>query len=134
MRLADLHPKYHTMPVHDEHWNYRDTDEGPEGAGGIAFDCPQCRIHPEKDEWRINSEGKMHHRLTLHVPEAFDADPRIGPGRWHLVGSGFDDLSLVGQGGTIGQPGSSVLSQGCQAHFFVEHGRIRMLDDSGSGA
>ena len=129
MRLTDLNPKYHTMPVRKEYWTCRDTDEGPEGAGGITFDCPQCRMHPDKDEWRINSEGKSHHRVTLYVPEAFDSDPKIGPGRWSLVGTGFSDLSLVGS------TSSSVACRyGCRAHFFVKGGEIEMCGDSGAGA
>ena len=125
MRLVDLDPAYITMPTRKEgeNWIYRETEKGPIDAGGIKFDCPECRLHPENDEWG-NVDGS--HRLILYVPKAFDSDPKIGPGRWSLVGSNFEDISLVGSSK------SSVLCRyGCHAHFFVEKGSIRMCGDSG---
>ena len=125
MKLIDLNPNYVTMPVRAEHWTHKATNEGPVGAGGIEFDCPQCTLHPEQDEWRVNSKGRMHHRISVFVPEAFDQDPKIGPGRWSLVGNDFSDLSL--------RAGSnSVRCQyGCRAHFSINTGVIEMHSDSG---
>ena len=130
MKLIDLNPEFFTMPKRDSKdnlWTYCKFDKGPEGAGGISFDCPQCSLH-------LNSKGIYHwdelsiipHILYLYVPEAFEADPMIGPGRWNLVGNNFEDLSLI-------NGSSSVLcSYGCYAHFFVRNGGIEMCSDSGT--
>ena len=126
MKLTELNPVFITMPVQEEHWTFQATEDGPDGAGGIRFDCPQCRLHPENDPWHVNSNGERRHRLTLYVPDAFDGDPNIGPGRWSLVGDSFENLSLDG-----GSSSSVLCEYGCRAHFFVKDGHIEMCDDSG---
>lgn len=41
------------------------------------------------------------------------------PGRWFMVGTDFNDLSLQGQISS-----SVMLTDGCQAHFYIREGMI----------
>lgn len=133
MKLADLNPVYISFPTRSEegNWTYsriavEEVDGDPAGLGGIEFDCPQCKLVPEQDEYLRNSKGRFWHRPLLYVPDAFDCDPRIGPGRWSMVGTGIHDLSLVAGS-------SSVRCHApCAAHFFVKDGEIEMCSDSGT--
>jgi hypothetical protein len=47
-------------------------------------------------------------------------DAKPGPGRWSLVGTGFDDLTLDGDGGSR----SVLLLGGCAWHGFVTNGEV----------
>lgn len=49
------------------------------------------------------------------------------PGRWHILGSGFADLTL--------QSGSSsvLITDGCRAHFYITNGNIIPCDPWTSG-
>lgn len=52
-----------------------------------------------------------------HVPP--DVDPK--PGRWEFKGTGIEDLTLVASSSSV------PLLGGCNAHFFIEQGKVRML-------
>jgi len=79
-------------------------------ADGVMFLCPKCFDDPP-----VGPVGT--HRVLCWSPKiGQDHDPK--PGRWNLVGTSIDDLTLVAGS-------SSVLIQGgCQAHFFVRQGRV----------
>ena len=77
------------------------------------FLCPKCYV--------ANAGAVGTHSVICWAPQVPQTiDPK--PGRWELVGTSLDDLTLRAES-------SSVLlttEGGCQAHFFVENGVIRM--------
>jgi hypothetical protein len=79
-------------------------------ADGVRMLCPKCFDDPP-----VGPVGT--HSVICWSPKiSQDHDPK--PGRWNLVGTSIDDLSLV-------TGSSSVLLQGgCNAHFLVQHGRV----------
>ena len=85
-----------------------------EEAHGILFLCPQC--------YQTNGGAVGTHRVICWGPDVSqDFEPK--PGRWKLIGTGMDDLTLIGAHG-----GSNSVLQlsGCKADFFVEQGNIRI--------
>lgn len=78
-------------------------------ADGVIMLCPKCFDDPP-----VGRVG-THSILCWSPAISQDHDPK--PGRWNLVGTTIDDLTLVAGS-------SSVLIQGgCCAHFFVRAGR-----------
>lgn len=86
-------------------------------ADGITFLCPLC--------FRNNGGAIGTHIVICwfaHVPLK---DPKTGrdisplPGRWHVSGSGLEDLSFVGPGAA-----SVLLLGGCNWHGFIRNGYI----------
>jgi hypothetical protein len=80
-------------------------------ADGVEFLCPVCFV---------TNHGRVGTHMVIcwqpNVPQT--RSPK--PGRWNLVGSSLDDLSLVAGSSSV------KLEGGCNAHFFVEHGQIRL--------
>lgn len=104
MRLRDLDP--HFMRSVDDRTSQ--IVETIDQAHGLRFECPVCGEH-----------GIICWSRTAGTPD--DRDP--GPGRWRLVGTSLDDLSLMEE------PGASrsvLLTGGCKAHFFVTNGEIQV--------
>lgn len=87
-------------------WSYVDAIELAEG---LQFLCPAC----------VGLSGGAHSILCWSPKAPPDMVP--GPGRWHLEGAGYDDLTLRGV-----HSDSVLLTSGCRAHFFVRNGRIEM--------
>ena len=78
---------------------------------GIMFLCPKC--------FAENGGPRGTHVVICWRPRVPpDVDPK--PGRWEIVGSSFDDLSLVAGSSSV------LLRGGCNAHFFIEKGAVRM--------
>lgn len=79
-------------------------------ADGLRLLCPKCYDDPP-----VGPVGT--HSVICWSPKiSQDHAPR--PGRWDLVGTSIDDLTLVAGS-------SSVLIQGgCDAHFFVRQGHV----------
>jgi len=79
-------------------------------ADGLRLLCPKCYDDPPVGP--VGTHGVICWSPTVsqdHLPR---------PGRWALVGTSIDDLTLVAGS-------SSVLIQGgCGAHFFVRQGRV----------
>lgn len=106
--LLDLEPEF--LKVIDErmfHCEGVSIDE----ADGICFLCPKC--------FAANSGSCGTHSVICwrpNVPQTIHPTP----GRWDFRGNGFEDLSLVAGSSSI------LLHGGCNAHFFVENGHIRM--------
>jgi len=108
MNLVDLDP--HFLKSIDE--RSRQEIDDISKADGIMFLCPKCFI--------ANNGPVRTHVVVCWTP---GVPPEItpGPGRWEMLGTGYHDLSL--RAGS-----SSVLLQGgCNAHFFVENGKVRMV-------
>lgn len=74
-------------------------------AHGVMFDCPKCRSHSVVCWSR--SRG---------VPD----DVHPGPGRWMMVGTGLDDLTLNAD--PPGTARSVQLNGGCAWHGHVTNG------------
>ncbi len=110
MRLTDLEPQFvrswvaSASPGWKRGWSRVDRFEM---ADGVMFLCPVCF---ERDDA---------HQILCWTPEAPDDLPP-GPGRWRMSGTGYDDLSLSGPGGTS----SIMVPGGCRAHFYVHAGEI----------
>lgn len=78
-------------------------------ADGLRLLCPKCYDDPP------TGPVGTHSMICWSPKISQDHEPR--PGRWELVGTSIDDLTLVAGS-------SSVLIQGgCNAHFFVRQGR-----------
>lgn len=76
-------------------------------ANGVWFLCPKC--------FRENDGPVGTHRIICWAPEV-PLTQTPGPGRWNLVGTGLDDLSLVAGSSSI------QLTGGCQWHGWVKSG------------
>jgi hypothetical protein len=79
-------------------------------ADGVEFLCPVCFVR------NGNSNVGTHAVICWSPSVPQDTDPT--PGRWSMVGSGIDDLTLVASSSSV------LLKGGCNAHFFVRHGKI----------
>lgn len=83
-------------------------------AHGIQFLCPVCFVK--------NGGSVGTHSVICWDPRGVSPDETPGPGRWEMVGTCLDDLTL--------RAGSSSIKlntgpDGCEAHFYVENGAIR---------
>ena len=126
MRFAELEPRYLRIEEKIEPWTRRKEDGANEQvvgprryycpvttiaeADGVKFLCPKC--------FQANGGVEGSHIVICWRPKvAKDVTP--GPGRCELVGTSFEDMSLVSS------PTSSVqLYGGCNAHFTVSQGNI----------
>lgn len=106
MRLTELEPRFLRIVSENRFANVESLGE----ADGIAFLCPQC--------FRDNGGPKATHSIICWQPTV-GKRMQPGPGRWHLYGTDFDDLSFVGDSSS-----SVLLTGGCNAHFFVSNGEI----------
>lgn len=110
MRLSDLEPQFVKAWTEDDcRHGWEDVQTIAE-ADGVWFLCPKC--------FETNGGAVGTHRILCWSPSVpIDMLPK--PGRWHLEGSGYADLTLRG---VISD--SVLLTSGCGAHFFVRSGRI----------
>lgn len=110
MKLTDLEPSF--LVIEEPGKTHRKVDEIA-GADGVVFLCPKC--------FKVNGGPRRTHQVlcwAMHVPVDGPNAERPGPGRWALVGTGYDDL-------TLRNGSSSVLLQGgCGAHFHVTNGEV----------
>jgi len=116
VRLTDLEPQFIALDRNEAGRRiYRHVDS-IDAADGLLFLCPTCF----EINLRDRGDGTIGtHAIICWRPRIAPEEAVSGPGRWELVGTGYADLSLVGQ------PSSSVLLQGgCNAHFFVQNGEI----------
>jgi hypothetical protein len=79
-------------------------------ANGLLFVCPKC----------LRERGK---RAGVHSILCWSPDvPQTvspTPGRWNLVGTSLDDLSLVAGSSSV------LLLSGCKWHGFITDGEVR---------
>lgn len=117
MRLRDLEPQFMRFDEHNGRvvWPHVET---PGEAQGVFFLCPQC--------YKDNGGSTGTHGIVCWngtVP----ADAKPTGGRWNMQGTSYDDLTLVGAGGS-----SSVHTPAaCNAHFWITSGEIQFAADSG---
>lgn len=108
MRLTELEPQFLKRESDRSFRHVNNID----AADGISFICPKC------------FDGNGRKREGVHSVICWDpsvpqtTSPK--PGRWRLVGTDYEDLSLVAGSSSV------LLNGGCAAHFFVENGLIRM--------
>lgn len=81
-------------------------------AQGVRFLCPKCYA---QNGGKIGTHSVICWSSSRGVPD----DARPGPGRWALVGSSLDDLTLDGE---PGKSRSVLLTGGCDWHGFVTDG------------
>lgn len=82
-------------------------------AQGVRFLCPKCF---EKNNGRKGTHSVVCWSRSRGVPD--HAIP--GPGRWLLVGTGLEDLTLDGDGSSR----SVLLIGGCAWHGFITNGEV----------
>lgn len=92
----------------DSH-HFQEVDK-KEDADGVEFLCPVCF---EKNGGSVGTHGVICWEPS--VPQ--DTDPT--PGRWTMQGTSLDDLTLVAGSSSI-----FLNKAPCQAHFFVQNGKI----------
>lgn len=135
MRLIELEPEWLTYEVREEEYqkvkdgvsplNYTKDDiitvKGPrtylirverKDARGIMFLCPTC--------FNNNGGPKGTHSIVCWDPSVPLTENLAGPGRWHLQGDTFENLTLIGP-----TTSSVLLTGGCNAHFHIVNGEIR---------
>lgn len=89
-----------------------------ESAQGVMFLCPAC--------FAKNGGARGTHMIVCWSRSRGAPDGMSpAPGRWKLEGTGVDDLSLLPDVGGNGNKSVQMLG-GCNAHFHVEGGEIRM--------
>ena len=123
MKLIDLEPTFLRYEIRTERWTRHRADgideeiTGPRSyfvrvttlaeAQGIKFRCPKCGDH-----------AVICWSRSRGTPD--DATP--GPGRWALVGTSLEDLTLNAD--PPSQARSVLLSGGCARHGFVTNGEV----------
>ena len=118
MRLTDLEPEFVSYEDTGEHKYIHHVKTLAE-AQGIMFLCPKCFV---ANNGRVGTHRVLCWSRSAGASE--HAEPR--PGRWQMVGTGLDDLTLNGD--MIGMPGTGARSiqllSGCQWHGFVTNGEV----------
>ena len=112
MRLSDLEPKYLKREPRDDREIWRWDGVELAEADGIEFLCPKCFAE---------NQGPVGTHVVICWRPRVPASLSPGPGRWELVGTGFEDLSLVAGSSSV------ALRGGCNAHFLVQNGAIQMI-------
>jgi hypothetical protein len=107
MRFSELEPAFLKIT---EELVYTRVDTVVE-ADGVSFLCPKCFVQ--------NGGPRGTHSVLCWQPKVPLSPTKMGPGRWELRGTSFEDLSLVAL------PTSVLLEGGCNAHFIVENGDVR---------
>lgn len=107
MNLLDLQPQFIKSGDKGGHSRVIDLSE----ADGILFLCPKC--FAEK-----GSNIGVHSIICWNPSVPQTISPK--PGRWQMLGTGFNDLTLKAGSSSI------LLKGGCNAHFFITDGKIRM--------
>lgn len=125
MRLSELEPQFVRREERIEQWTRRKDDgsneevtgpreyyvyvDTPQEADGITFMCPKC--------FDQNKGSKGTHWVMCWTPKiSQDVTPK--PGRWNLVGTNYEDLSLVAGSSSV------LITNGCLAHFLIQKGEI----------
>lgn len=108
MKLTDLEPTFLKHAPQDGQ-DISIMDVPMLEADGIQFLCPKCFIE-NKGSYGTHSVRCW----SPKIPQTFDPKP----GRWNLVGTGFQDLSLVAGSSSV------LLTSGCMAHFLITNGEV----------
>jgi len=82
-------------------------------AQGLWFVCPLCFRN------RGETTRGCHHILCWSRSAGVPDEITPGPGRWRLVGTGLQDVTLECE---QGQSRSILLTSGCQWHGYITNG------------
>lgn len=131
MQLTELEPKWLRYETKVEVWTRRKddgTDEEVTGpriympivddisqAQGVEFLCPKCFTEN-------NGPVGTHAVICWSRSRGITDDVTPGPGRWMLVGTGFEDLTLNADPPNSAR--SVLLTSGCGWHGFVTNGEV----------
>lgn len=107
MKLTDLEPKFLKLVSNRSFQTVNEI-----ASDGLLFLCPKCFIE--------NNGPVGTHSIICWAPHIPLSPELTGPGRWAMQGTSYEDLSLVAGSSSI------LLQGGCNAHFFIERGSIRM--------
>lgn len=128
MRLTDLDAefirlegKYGGTSCFDANGHMLDITE----AQGVMFQCPKCAADTKEPprEYLDAFRGPRrcvpgaHYLICWFVGRGVPDDVNPKPGRWHVSGTGLDDLTFVGP-----DAASVLLTTGCWWHGFVRDG------------
>ncbi len=108
LKLTELYPQF-LKRLDDNHFQFVDSIFD---ADGIMFICPLCFENNGKSRIGV-------HSIICWNPNVPQTTTPI-PGRWDLVGTGFDDLSLVAGSSSILLGGED----GCKWHGFIKNGEV----------
>ncbi len=111
LTLVELRAQLLGVPYYNERGNvvYPHVDNLND-AHGIRYLCPKCF---EENSGSVGTHG------IVNFDPSISQEFRPTPGRWNLIGTGLDDLSLINESSSIAMTG-----EGCKAHFFVSFGKI----------
>lgn len=109
MRLTELQPHFLKW-IDATHWQMVDRIED---AQGIQFLCPLCFA-------RNNGAARTHSVICWSRSRGVPEDAHPGPGRWMMIGTGYDDLTLNADPPSTER--SVLLTGGCGWHGFVTAG------------
>lgn len=112
MKLTELEPSFLLISEQDEN-TYQMVDNIAE-AQGVSFLCPKCMADR-------GGKPPIHSIICWFDGRGVPNELHPKPGRWNPSGHGYTDLTFVGPGAT-----SVLLAGGCQAHFHIENGEIKM--------
>jgi hypothetical protein len=79
-------------------------------ADGVTFVCPKCFVEN-------GSKRPGVHSITCWAPTVPQTTSPV-PGRWDLVGTSLEDLTLVAGSSSV------LVTEGCMAHFYIRNGEI----------
>lgn len=127
MKLTELEPSFRKIERRPNTWTIRKEDGSDEQvsglrlyfvevhtveeADGIMFLCPLC--------FKNNNGPVGTHGIDCWRPKIPLDKDLAGPGRWELVGTNFDNLSL-----RAGSLSIYLTGPGCGAHFTITNGEI----------
>lgn len=114
MKLTELQPKFlrHELRVDGE---YHVRVDSIDQATGIMFLCPKC--FAEKDGPR-----GVHSVICWSRSRGTPDSAQPNPGRWAMVGTSFDDLTLNADPPATAR--SVVLLGDCGWHGFITNGEV----------
>lgn len=113
MKLIELDPKFITYH-NDNGTIYHHYIDTIEQAQGIIFLCPKCF---KTNDGKIGTHSIICWSSSKGVPD--EAFPR--PGRWMLVGSNLNDLTLNEE---PNKSRSIALLSGCMWHGYITNGEV----------
>lgn len=112
MKLVELEPQWIRREARAD-GVYHVRVESIAEAQGVMFLCPKCFA---ANQGKVGTHRVICWSRSRGVPD--DAQP--GPGRWRLVGTAFNDLTLEGEGTSR----SVLLLGACAWHGFITNGEI----------
>lgn len=114
MKLTDLEAAFIRAKPAGEPHGHREVASIDE-ATGVTFLCPKCMAAS------LDGRRGVHGVICWSENRGTPADYQPGPGRWALVGTSLDDLTLDGENG---RTRSVLLLGGCNWHGYITNGDV----------